>query len=448
MSEDDDRKIYSVSDLTRQLKATLERTFPAIWIEGELSNVRIPASGHCYFTIKDAQSQIPAVMFRGNQRGMSFRPADGIKVRAYGAISVYEARGSYQIIVRVLEETGLGALQLRFEKLKLKLQQEGLFDAARKRPLPLLPRCIGVVTSDTGAAIRDILNVLTRRFPNVHLILAPSKVQGDGAAEEIAEAIDRLNAYGGVDVIISGRGGGSLEDLWPFNEEVVARAIHRSATPVISAVGHEIDFTISDFVADLRAPTPSAAAELVVGCKEQFEESLRAMTRRLAAATRERLHRAARQLADLRGRSVFQEPAHAVARHRSRLESCRVRLGHCAENLVRQGHLRRDDMAMRMAHVVERRLERGRADLQRRQDQLDALNPRAVLSRGFTLTRDGSGRLLHHAGEAAAGATLITEFCDGRVESVVGGQAAVPPKPRRPRKPSTTAPPPELELGL
>ena len=275
-----ERRVLTVTELTRLIKAALESEVGTVWVEGEVSNLRQPSSGHLYFTVKDANAQITAVLFRGDQQRLKFKPRDGLQVRVYGEISVYERSGNYQIIVRVLEEAGKGALQAKFEELKEKLQKEGLFDPARKKAIPLLPRHVGVVTSPTGAAIHDILNVISRRFPNLHLVLAPVKVQGEGAAREIAAAIEFLNRRGGFDVLIVGRGGGSLEDLWCFNEEIVARAIAASRIPVISAVGHEIDFTISDFVADLRAATPSAAAELVVGRKDAFEGTLDELTRR------------------------------------------------------------------------------------------------------------------------------------------------------------------------
>ena len=258
------RKIYSVSELSQQIRNLLEKEFPDVWVVGEVSNFRAASSGHLYFTLKDESAQIRAVCFRNQARYLKFRPQDGISVIARGHLSVYETRGEYQLYIEYLEPAGLGALQLAFEQLKQKLAAEGLFDPGRKKPLPLLPRTVGVVTSPTGAVIRDILRVLRRRFRNMNVMLGPVKVQGEGAAEEIVEGIKTLNRQTGVDVIIVARGGGSLEDLWAFNEEIVARAIAASKIPIISAVGHETDFTIADFVADLRAPTPSAAAALVV----------------------------------------------------------------------------------------------------------------------------------------------------------------------------------------
>jgi len=257
-------KILSVTELTQSIKQLLESAFPSVWVEGEISNYIEHTSGHRYFTIKDEGAQLKCVLWKGMSRYLFFEPQNGMKVRACGQITVYEKSGQYQLIVSSLQPSGIGALELAFQQLKAKLEAEGLFDPRRKRKIPEYPEAIGIVTSPTGAAIRDIINITSRRAPWVTRILRPVKVQGDGAAEDIAEAIKEFNSYGKVDVLIVGRGGGSLEDLWPFNEEIVARAIFDSKIPVISAVGHEIDFTIADFVADLRAPTPSSAAELAV----------------------------------------------------------------------------------------------------------------------------------------------------------------------------------------
>jgi len=259
-------QVYTITQLTRRIKGVLEAEIGSVWVAGEISNWTCAASGHAYFTLKDETSQLSTVMFKGRLDRLRFRPENGLEVLVLGNVSVYERRGAYQLIAEEMQPKGLGALQLAYEKLKKKLSEEGLFDPAHKKKLPLLPKRIGIVTSPTGAAIRDILHVLQRRFANVHVILYPARVQGEGAALEIAAGITFLDQYG-VDVMIVGRGGGSLEDLWAFNEEVVARALFASQTPVISAVGHEIDYALSDFVADLRAPTPSAAAEIVV--KEQ-----------------------------------------------------------------------------------------------------------------------------------------------------------------------------------
>jgi len=277
----DNKKILTVSELTCKIKGHLEEGFKELWVEGEISNFRSPSSGHYYFTLKDAKSQLRAVIFRFMGRYMKFEPKDGLSVICRGRITVYEPRGDYQLILDYMEPKGIGSLQLAFEQLKEKLEKEGLFDQAHKKPLPLLPRKIGIVTSPTGAAIRDLVTVIGRRFPNVEILINPVKVQGEGAHQEIAKALDELNGVPGIDVIILARGGGSLEDLWSFNEELVARAIYHSSIPVISAVGHEIDFTIADFVADLRAPTPSAAAELVVRNKTELSNLLETLSSRM-----------------------------------------------------------------------------------------------------------------------------------------------------------------------
>ena len=308
------KKIFSVSELSQGIKNLLEREYPDVWVTGEVSNFRAAASGHLYFTLKDATAQLRAVCFRNQARYLKFKPQDGISVIARGHLSVYEARGEYQLYVEYLEPAGLGALQLAFEQLKQKLAAEGLFDTARKKPLPLLPRTIGVVTSPTGAVIRDILRILRRRFRNMNVLIYPVKVQGEGAAEEIVEGVKYFNREQNVDVMIVGRGGGSLEDLWAFNEEVVARAIAASGIPVISAVGHETDFTIADFVADLRAPTPSAAAELVVHRKQDFLTELENRARRMTQIVRLQLSEARQRLTELRMHHAFQTLAYQAGR--------------------------------------------------------------------------------------------------------------------------------------
>src|SRR5882672_10288807 len=264
------RTIFTVTELTVRVRDLLEEQFFEIWVEGELSNCKVWNTGHLYFTLKDSSSQLRGFMFRSTLRYLKFKPADGLRVVARGKLSVYEPKGEYQFVCEHLEPHGLGARQLAFDQLKKRLQEEGLFDAARKRPLPALPRKIGIVTSLDGAALRDIIKVLRRRYANAHLVICPARVQGEDAAPDIARALRQIARVPGVDVVIVGRGGGSIEDLWAFNEEVVARAIARVPVPVISAVGHETDVTIADFVADLRAPTPSAAAEMVVARKDDF----------------------------------------------------------------------------------------------------------------------------------------------------------------------------------
>ena len=438
---DDARRVYTVAELTRLVKQTLEDEVGRVWVEGEISNFRRQASGHAYFTLKDESAQLSAVLFAGAQRGVTATLADGMMVRLYGELSVYEPRGQYQLIVRQVEAGGQGMLMARFDALKRRLQAEGLFDEARKRPLPLLPRHVGIVTSPTGAAIRDILNVITRRFPNLHVVLAPARVQGAGAAEEIAAAIDRLNALsacaaslplgaaasctGGplpspLDVLIVGRGGGSLEDLWCFNEECVARAIARSKIPVISAVGHEIDFTISDFVADVRAPTPSAAAELVVGRKEDFEEALRNQARTLRQSLRQRLTELRGRLETARASHVFHAPRHAVERTAQALDALEMRLKQSLTGSAVRQRRRVEELQRRMAHAVPVELQRRQRQVAALERQLRALSPVAVLERGYSLTRTADGRLVKSVRQVSVGAHLRTQVADGVFEAVAG----------------------------
>ena len=415
----DPRKIYQVSELTRLIKVALENEFGSVWVEGEISNLRKPASGHFYFTLKDADAQLAAVLFRGQQAALRLALRDGLKIRAYGQLTAYEKSGQCQIVVRRVEAAGLGSLQEAFEALKKKLAAEGLFAAERKRPMPLLPQHVGIVTSPTGAALRDILQILDRRFPNLHIVLAPVRVQGAGAAQEIAAAVDALNARGGLDVLIVGRGGGSLEDLWCFNEEVVARAIVRSAIPVISAVGHEIDFTISDFVADLRAPTPSAAAELLVNNKEAFAEELRRQAARLARALHTQALGWRHRLAAAAGSYVFREPQRLVQQMRERLATLRGTMAGALRAAAQRRSQRVDELGLRLGHRMAVARTAGAQDLRRLMSQLNALNPLAVLARGFSLTRTANGRILRDAAAAPVGTRLETRLARGRLESQV-----------------------------
>jgi exodeoxyribonuclease VII large subunit len=402
------RPIYTVSQLTGEIKTLLEKNFEHIWVEGEISNFRQPTSGHLYFTLKDESSQLRAVMFRMQNRLLKFEPEDGLQVVCYGRLTVYDPRGEYQIVVDHLEPKGLGALQLAFEQLKEKLSREGLFDPARKRPLPTLPQKIGIVTSPTGAAIRDILQIIGRRFANVHILLYPVRVQGPGAAQEIAQAIDELGQWPGLEVMIVGRGGGSLEDLWAFNEEGVARAIHRSPVPVISAVGHEIDFTIADFVADLRAPTPSAAAELVIGNKLELVQNLENLVWRLNQMVRTTLESWQERLGSLIHRLT--DPRKRIADQRLRLDDFSSRLA----TSMQQGLGRRSerlgskreslfllhpgkrvaDFSQRLSQVYRRLAVAGRAALRLHRQRveviagrLQTLSPLAVLERGYSIVR-------------------------------------------------------------
>jgi exodeoxyribonuclease VII large subunit len=328
------RQIWKVSEVTSAIATILEGAFRDVWIEGEVSNFRPAQSGHLYFTLKDARAQIRCVCFRDQARSLKFRPEDGLQVTVRGSIGVYEPRGEYQVYVSHIEPVGAGALQLAFEQLKKKLQAEGLFDESRKKPLPVLPFCIGVVTSPTGAAIRDILRVLKRRFANARVQIFPVKVQGDGAAAEIAAAIKYFNRAKVAEVLIVARGGGSIEDLWAFNEEPVARAIAASEIPVITGVGHETDFTIADFAADLRAPTPSAAAEIVVRSREEFD-------RHIAEAQRRLVHRMRYLLSEWKHRARDLETHRAFRR---------------LEILVRRRRQQVDEMSGTLAKLLQRRL--------------------------------------------------------------------------------------------
>lgn len=321
-----ERKIWSVSELTAKIRDLLARPFTDILVQGEISNCRPAASGHCYFTLKDERAQIRCVCFRNQMRMLKFRLEDGQQVTVRGSVSVYEARGEYQMYVETVEPAGAGALQLAFEQLKKRLEAEGLFSAAHKKPLPALPGRIGLVTSPTGAAVRDVVRILRRRFPGVHLILFPVRVQGEGAAAEIARAVRYFSAAKSVDVLIVARGGGSLEDLWAFNEEAVARAIFECAIPVISGVGHETDFTIADFVADVRASTPSAAAELVIQTRAELEKHIRDLHGALAGALRYRISEAFRRLHELAARRGFGRPRDLLRQRRQRADELHLRL--------------------------------------------------------------------------------------------------------------------------
>ena len=344
-----ERRVWKVSELTESIGLILERAYPDVWIEGEVSNYRPAQSGHLYFTLKDSSAQIRCVCFRDQARSLKFRPEDGLHVTVRGSLGVYEVRGEYQIYVSYIEPVGAGALQLAFEQLKKKLEAEGLFDPARKKPLPMMPRCIGVITSPTGAAVRDILRVLKRRFANLHVSLFPVKVQGEGAGKEIAAALGYFNRAKIVDVIILARGGGSLEDLWAFNEERVARAIAESEIPVITGVGHETDFTIADFVSDVRAPTPSAAAEIVVRSRQEFESHISECQRRLVQQMRYLLSERRHRVRDLETHRGFRQLELLMRRRRQQVDDLSSQLGYVLRLRLSTAHQR---FAMAQAKVV------------------------------------------------------------------------------------------------
>ncbi len=400
-------EILSVAQLTRRVKDLLETQVGTVWVSGEISNWRVSPAGHAYFTLKDADSQIDAVIFRGRMMKLQFRPDSGLDVVVMGLVTVYEKRGSYQIVCEEMHPKGVGALQLAFEQLKKKLGEEGLFSEDHKKPLPLLPRRIGIVTSPTGAAIRDMLHVINRRFANVHILIYPARVQGAEAAPEIVAGIQALDAYG-VDVMIIGRGGGSLEDLWPFNEEIVVRAIYNAKTPIISAVGHEVDFTLADFVADLRAPTPSAAAELVVQEQQALCDRMNQLNARMARSLKRSVETARSRLALATSSYIFRRPEELVRQRRQRVDELRMRiedhltdhirllrrrLDHAARSMVllspwQRVHTARLKLAatlQRLSNAATTSVSSARARFQPLIAQLDALSPLAVLSRGYAL---------------------------------------------------------------
>jgi len=429
-------EIWSVSQLTRRVKGLLEAEISYVWVSGEISNYRVSPAGHAYFTLKDADSQVDAVMFRGKLMNLRFGPDNGLEVIVYGLVTVYEKRGTYQIVCDEMQPKGMGALQLAFEKLRKRLQEEGLFDEEHKKRLPLFPKRIGIVTSPTGAAIRDILNVIRRRFANVHIILWPARVQGDEAAPEIVEGIRALDAWG-VDVMIVGRGGGSLEDLWPFNEEIVVRAVYEARTPIISAVGHEIDYTLTDFAADVRAPTPSAAAELVVQEREGLLKRVTQLRQRLTNEASSQVERARHRLAIAQSSYVFQRPAELVLQRRQQADELRMRLETVVAdykrdlrvrieralrsmsllspaNQARRARERLAALRQRLFQTGGSTIERSRARLRTLAAQLNALSPIAILSRGYALAwRLPERTLVREAGQLAPGDAISVLFGKG-----------------------------------
>jgi exodeoxyribonuclease VII large subunit len=440
-----ERRVLTVSALTSLIRGVLEENFDQVWVEGEISNFASPQSGHYYFTLKDAGAQVRCVMFRNQARSLKFTPKDGMRVLTRGRLTLFEPRGEYQLVAEYLEPQGVGGLQLAFIQLKERLAREGLFSELHKREIPKLPRRIGVVTSPTGAAIHDILTVLSRRFANLEIVINPVRVQGEGAGLEIAAAIDDLNRLGGLDVMIVGRGGGSLEDLWAFNEEVVARAIHRSQIPVISAVGHEIDFTIADFVADLRAATPSAAAELVVRSKQELTAELEGLTRRLDTSLVRRLELWRAQLASL-SRAVA-DPSRILGHLAQRVDALDYRLrretdlvlGDYQEQVANLGArlnqqnpvltLRRtgerlESLSQRMTHAMGRELASCAQRLRIASGTLNAVSPLAVLGRGYSIARKLPARsVVRDSRQLESGDRLELTLCAGtafcRVEQTV-----------------------------
>ena len=443
MRDSTTRNVLTVREVLGQARFVLERQIGTVWVEGECSNVSIPSSGHVYFTLKDEQSQLQAAWFKGRRSAEALIPKNGMKVRAYGRITAYERGSQVQLMVEQVEDAGVGDLQRRFAELKENLQKEGLFDPEHKKTLPILPQRIGVITSPTGAAIRDILNVLTRRYPDREILIAPVPVQGEAAAPRIAKAIEYFSKERNIDVLMVSRGGGSLEDLWAFNEEVVARAIFGCSVPLLSAVGHETDFTISDFVADVRAPTPSAGAELVIGRKQDFAEQVLRMEQRLTGSLdRYRLHLRSR-LSTLRSHRLFHEPAKVVATHRQRISRAEDRLQRALLREVRvpqkrlaelSPHLRQrmetrlhdqqrfvDELQERMARAASELMTRRTQKIQSHQQHLQALNPYEVLRRGFSISRLEDGTVVNMKDPPKEGSRMETLLHGGVIESEVKG---------------------------
>lgn len=383
--------ILTVSELNQVVKGTLERELDPFWVVGEISNFRVPPSGHFYFTLKDANSQLAAVAFRSRVQVLSFQPENGMEVLCFGRVSLYPVRGDLQLYVEAIEPRGQGALYLAFEQLKNRLWEEGLFDEERKRPLPVLPRSIGIVTSLRGAALRDMLCILGDRFPDRRVVIRPVKVQGEGAAQEIAEGIKEIAEFGAVEVVIVGRGGGSLEDLWAFNEEAVARAIFAAPVPVISAVGHEVDYTIADFVADHRAPTPTAAAEMVVPRQNELVAQISALE--------------ARQLRAFQG---------CLSIHRERWERLARRLVDPTRRL-RENQIRLDDLSLSLVRRFQNTLDRFKDRLAPVAGRLGSLSPLAVLERGYSIaTKMPNGLIVKDSALLKSGDLLRITFARGR----------------------------------
>ncbi len=437
-----EHRTYSVSDLTARIRDLLAKNFTDALVQGEISNCRPAASGHIYFTLKDDRAQIRCVFFKNQQRGLKFHPEDGLQVTVRGSVGVYEARGEYQIYVESLEPLGRGALQLAFEQLKNLLQAEGLFDAAAKKPLPVLPSNIGLITSPTGAAVRDVVRILTRRFPNICLTLYPVRVQGEGSAAQMVEALGYFHTRRTVDVILLVRGGGSLEDLWAFNEEIVARAIAACVIPIISGVGHETDFTIADFVADVRASTPSAAAELVVQTRREFDNHVSDLQADLATSMRYRLMELSARVHELTGGRGFRRPFDLLRQRRQRADDLTARIAQGLRARLVQSrkrytsaHLKIASFDFRMKIAALRlRLQERNADLGVRAErivrlkrerwvrlalQLQERSPLKVLERGYAIATDAAGNVLRDSAQVAVGENIGIQLHRGRLISEV-----------------------------
>lgn len=437
-----ERRVWKVRDLVAAVRTHIEREYADAWVEGEISNFRAPDSGHLYFTLKDGNAQIRVVMFRSAARLLRFRPADGLQVVVRGRVTVYEERGELQISAEYIEPKGAGSLQLAFEQLKAKLEAEGLFAAERKKPIPTLPSRIGVVTSPQAAALRDILNILQRRHHSANVLIFPAQVQGDAASSEVASGVRYLSQQGIVDVIVIARGGGSAEDLAPFNNEGLARTVAASEIPVISAVGHETDFTITDFVADLRAPTPSAAAELVIRSRQEIEEQASALHERLSRAMRYRLLKGRQALTELAQHGAFARMMEVIRQRqqklddlahrmelaergllekvRRRLETVSAAVRHYDLRLVLSGMRKElDSQTTALAAVMRNILLQHRVRAERMQTALESLSPLAILDRGYALVFDPNGKLLKDPAAVKVGDEISARLAHGEIRASV-----------------------------
>ncbi len=435
-----ERKVLSVAELNRRAKDLLEVHLPLLWVEGEVSNLSQPSSGHWYFTLKDERAQVRCAMFKGRNQLVKFKVKAGDKIVVRARVSLYEGRGDFQLIVEHMEEAGFGLLQKRFEELKAKLLAEGLFDEARKKPVPNIPKHIGVITSPTGAAMRDVLAVLERRFPVIPVTVIPVTVQGDKAPDELVDALEKAHRFGGFDVLILCRGGGSIEDLWAFNNEKLARAIYAAEIPVVSAVGHEVDFTIADFIADYRAPTPSAAAELLSPDMEEMQVTLSNYSQVLLSRLRQSMLRKKEKLAHIQAR--IRHPGERLRNGYQRLDQLEIRLRNCSRSFLVLQHNKLEDLRKRLDRVAPRylieefrreiqqldgqlrravkmRLKNLDKRLQQNMELLDTVSPLATLRRGYSITQSDSGNIIRSSSETGAGNKIRITLAQGQLQAQV-----------------------------
>ncbi|MDH5446418.1 MAG: exodeoxyribonuclease VII large subunit [Gammaproteobacteria bacterium] len=430
------RNIYNVSRLNREVRQLLDGGFPLLWLEAEISNLVRPASGHLYFSLKDDKAQVRCAMFRNRNLNLGFKPQNGMQVLVRAKVTMYEPRGDFQLIIEHLEEAGAGALRRAFDELKLRLDKEGLFNSAHKKPLPALPNSVGVITSPSGAAVRDIITTLKRRFPSLPIIVYPVSVQGEGAGPQIAEMIKRVNQRGECDIIILARGGGSLEDLWAFNEEIVARAIYASSIPIVTGVGHEIDFTIADFVADQRAPTPTAAAELISPDQEEWLLKLKNLSQRLGWLMKNQLRQQQQAVTNLEKR--LQHPGRRLHNMAQRLDELELRLQRAGHNLLRHTRSRlqhsherlqqhnpahrllglnekNHNLSRRLATAMQHSFKLRHQTLYRLVHSLDAVSPLATLGRGYAIVTNEKGQIIRQAKQLKTGDPVRTRLAEGQL---------------------------------